>query len=616
MRARRTRATLCAALLLAAPLASCTKNNPSTNVKIAGEGDGPGEGGRLNAEAGGAAVEREPIEKIEIAGSVTGVGDMLDAGAKLLNMWSPPEPGAPPIDLRSFIGVMLIQEGFGPGFLESIDLDGVHAMELGFPHEGQPGVTDADVDLSLVFSAIDPVRAIESMPAGMQPQPLGDNLWQLAENDSQLFFRAGSGALEVALSMDGLDVANGLRAQVAVGPDEPRVKVAAANVPPVDIDVSDMLPLPRGMANTLSSIINETKSLELTGDFGSDRDLRAQVSAEAPFGRLGLDPIGPATQAPSELAEALPGEAMGVWVMPWGDPKLLHDALDRQIPVDQIPAPFDGYVDEVVAGAHGILGAVRNEVLAAAYIDKGKFTLVLAAEVDDEAAARDAIREVFGAAEKAFGDHIALAGNSSDHAYKVSFKKSVVRAGKAKGDLFTLTIPKAMQAALDDLGWFFGTKKPQVEVASVVVDGKLIVALGVGQKAMMSAIGRRVGKSSDAGLEAGGGLALARKLTQGCQYCIAVDPSEVGEMVFTTLSADQSQPEEVHKAAAKARDALAKLGLDGEVAFALRFDQDRGSLGFGVPKSLLFADPAKIKSVVDLAKSIDEAREAAWAKTQ
>jgi hypothetical protein len=33
----------------------------------------------------------------------------------------------------------------------------------------------------------------------------------------------------------------------------------------------------------------------------------------------------------------------------------------------------------------------------------------------------------------------------------------------------------------------------------------------------MSAIGRRLGKAPDDGLEAGGGLALARKLAGGCQ---------------------------------------------------------------------------------------------------
>ncbi|KIG13789.1 hypothetical protein DB30_07635 [Enhygromyxa salina] len=594
---------------MAAPLASCTKNS-NTNVKIAGEGDGQAESARVNPGSQGRDVKRGPIEKIEVSASVTEIGDMLDAGSKLLNMWSPPEPGAPPIELRNLVAVSLIQEGFGPGFLESIDLDGVHAMQLGFPHDDQPGVTDADVDLSLALSAIDAVRAIESMPAGMQPQPMGQNLWQLVEEDAKLFFRAQPKALEIALSMEGLDLANSLPGKVQVGANQPRIKVAATNIPPVNIDVSELIPLPPGLSRTLSSIINETKNIELALDFGTNRDLSARTGVEAPFGRLGLDPIGPATQSPSALAKALPGEAMFAWVMPWGDPKLLHNVLDKQIPVNEIPAPFDGYVDQVLAGAHGILDAVRTEVLAAAYIEKGKFTLVLAAEVKDEKAARDSMRKVMGAAEKALQDHIALAGNSPDHAYKVSFKKDGVKAGKAKGDLLTVTIPKDMQDDMRDIGWLVGDKKPQLEISSVVADGKLIVAIGVGQKSLMNDVGRRLGKSSDDGLEGGGGLALARKLSDGCQYCVIFNPVELGEMGFTVVAADADEPAEVRKAATKARDKLLGLAITGEIAFALRLDDTNGVFGFGVPKSLLFTDPAKVKSVVELVKSVDEARDA------
>ncbi|PRQ05468.1 hypothetical protein [Enhygromyxa salina] len=612
MRACRTRASFCVALLLAAPLASCTKNS-NTNVKIAGEGDGQAESARTNPGTQGRDVKRGPVEKIEVSGSISEFGDMLDAGSKLLNMWSPPEPGAPPVELRNLVAVTLIQEGFGPGFLESVDLDGVHAMKLGFPHEGQPGVTDADVDLSLALSTIDAVRAIESMPAGMQPQPMGQNLWQLVEENTKLFFRAQPSALEIALSMDGLDLANGLRSQVTVGPKQPRIKVGATNIPPVNIDVSDLIPLPPALSRTLSSIINETENIELGLDFGTTRDLVARTGVEAPFGRLGLDPIGPATQAPSALAKALPGDAMFAWVMPWGDPKLLHDVLDKQIPVNEIPAPFDGYVDEVLAGAHKLLDNVGTEVLAAAYVDKGKFTLVLAADVKDEKSSREAMRKVLGAAEKALQDHIALAGNSPDHAYKVSFKKDGAKVGKAKGDLLTVTIPKDMHDEMKDISWLVGDNKPQLEISSVVADGKLVVAIGVGQKAFMNSVGRNLGKSSSNGLEAGGGLALARDLADGCQYCVIFNPVELGEMGFTVIAADADEPAEVRKAATKARDKLLGLGLAGEVAFALRLEDTRGTFGFGVPKSLLFADPSKVKTVVELVKSIDEARSAAWA---
>lgn len=608
-------AALSGAALFVTPLSGCSKNKPSTNISLSdGSGDA-GEPGRGLGGGGGGNQEavRGSIQKIQVTASVTGIRDMLDAGSKLINMWVPPEPGAPPVDLHNLLAVSLVQEGFGPGFLGSFDLDGVHATQIGVPHEGQVGVTDRDIDVAMSLAAIDPVRAIESLPAALQPQPLGDQIWQIAEDDIEVLFRAGQGALEIGLNMESLDVARSLPAKVAVGPSEPRIKMAATNIPTVDIDVAELIPLPPDLSKTMSSIINETKSIDFAADFGTDRDLIVRAGAKAPFGRLGLDPIGPATQQPSALAKALPRDGMFVWVMPWGDPQLLHKMLDKQIPAGQIPAPFDGYVDQVVAGAHGVLAAIDGEVLSTAYIDKGKFTLVMAARVKDEAGARKSIRAMFSASTKAFQDHIALVGNSLDHKYTVSYKQDAIAVGKGKGDLFTLTVPKDKQDDLRDLGWFIGDKKQQLEVSSVVVDGMLIVAIGAGQKSTMSAIGRRAGKSPDDGLEAGGGLALARKLAGGCQYCVAFDPVEIGEMVFTVLAADQSEPAEVQKAASKAVSALGKLSVDGEIAFALRLSADEGVAGFGWPKSLLFADPDKIKGVVDLVKSIDEARQKAWA---
>jgi hypothetical protein len=609
-------------LLMAAPLA-CTKNNPKTNVSVAGDAADGAPGGRApsNAEAPGRATRPANIEKIELAASVVGVGDMLDAAGQLLNMWVPPEPGAPPINLRSFLEVSLVQQGFGPGFLESLDLDGVHAAEFAFPHEGQPGTTDADVELRVAMTALQPVRAIESLPAAMQPQPIGNDVWQLIEGDAKLLFRAQGDALQLAMSMPDLDVAAGLRQKIDVRPDQPRLRLAAGNLPPGEIDVSDMIPLPPALSKPISSILNETTAVDFAADFGTQRDLYGRVGAVAPFERLGLDPIGPATQVPSKLAQALPGDAMAVWLMPWGDPAMLHSMLDKQIPVDQIPAPFDGYVDEVVKGAHGVLGQVRSEVLVAVYLDnKGQLTIALAAEVADEQAAQKAMREVWGAAEKAFGDHIALTGGSKDHAYSVSFKQGAVKAGKAKADLFSLSVPKDKQADLAGASWFVGASKPKLEVSTLVADGKLIVAIGVGQKAFMAQLGRTLGKApSNApsngpgqGLEAEGGLALARKVTGGCQYCVAIDPEEIGAMVFTLYATDPDEPEEVRKAAKAALAKLDKLDLDGQVALAVRLDAARGELGFGIPKSLLFADPAKIKALVELMNSIDEARAEAW----
>ncbi|HVI03732.1 MAG TPA: hypothetical protein VM869_33800 [Enhygromyxa sp.] len=612
MRAPQPRALLCAALLTAAPLA-CTKNNPNTNVKIAdGETPGAGESARVSDTPDARPSPRNDLQKIQMSGSVFGVNDMLDAASKLITMWSPPEPGAPPINLKSLLEVGLVQEGFGPGFLESIDLDAVHAVEFAIPHDGQPQ-SDADIELRMALSATQPVRAVESLPADMRPQPIGQNIWQLIEDDVQLLFRAQADALEIAMSMPDLDVASGLRQKVPFGPNDPRIRMAASNLPPGEIDVSDMIPLPPEFSRPLSSILNETSAVDFAADFGTDRDLIGRVGANAPFDRLGLDPIGPATQAPSELAKSLPGDAMFVWLMPWGDPAMLHTALDKQIKVDQIPAPFDGYVDEVLKAVHGVLGQVRDEVLIAVYLDgKGQLTIAFAAAVKDEKATQAAMRELWGASEKAFKDHIALVGSTPEHAYSVSFKQGAVKAGKAKADLFTLTAPKDKQDDLDKLKSLVG-EKPKLEVSTLVADGKLIVAVGIGQKSFMTELGRTLGKAGD-GLETGG-LALARKVTDGCQYCVAINPQELGEMILTAHATDPDEPEEVQKAAQEALKKLAKLDFDGEVALALRLDKDRGVFGFGIPKTLLFADPTKVKAAVELMKSIDEARDAAWNKS-
>ena len=194
---------------------------------------------------------------------------MLDAAGKLLTMWSPPEPGAPPINLKSLLEVGLVQEGFGPGFLESIDLDAVHAGELAFPHDGQGPTSDADIELRVALSATQPVRAIESLPTEMRPQPIGQNVWQLVEDDVQLLFRAQTDALEIAMSMPDLDVANGLRQKVPAGPNDPRIRMAASNLPPGEIDVSEMIPLPPELARPLSSILNETTAIDFAADFGT-----------------------------------------------------------------------------------------------------------------------------------------------------------------------------------------------------------------------------------------------------------------------------------------------------------------------------------------------------------
>ncbi len=600
---RRLSAILPAILPAALLVTPACKPKPSTNVSLAPD-DGSEDPGRGAALDNGPAIPRGPIDKIQLHGSASGIGDMLAAGTKLVTSWMPPEPGSPAIDLRTLVSMTLIQQGFGPGFFDSLRLDDVHAFEFAYPRDGQPGTTEADIELALALSASDPVRAIESLPAAMQPQPLGNNLWQMPVDNLQVYLRASADAIEMALAMDQLARASGLRQKVPPGP---RLRLGASNIPAGDIDVGELLPIPG--SEVLTSVLNDTTAVEFTGDFGSDRDFSVQLTASAPFGRLGLDPIGPATQAPSELAALLPGDAMLAWSMPWGNPKLLHGLLDRNVPVNQIPAPFDGYIGDVLRGTHGMLDVIETEVLAAAYLDsKMQLTMVLAAEVKDEAAARAAMRGIMQTAEKAFGDHLAMVGSSAEHKYKVAFKADAVKVGKAKADSFVLTLSKSAAddpelGALDSL---VGRKAPKLEILMVVSDGKLIVTIGLGGRAILANVGRALGKPQTDSLEAEAGLAQARKLTDGCQYCVAIDPLEVMRMVLTVQSDDPDNGESMRKRAREASATLAKLGDTGQVSLALRMSDDQGSFGLLVPKDLLFLDAAKVAKIRAVFEAMDD----------
>ncbi|NVB39616.1 hypothetical protein G6O69_17370 [Pseudenhygromyxa sp. WMMC2535] len=590
------------AVLLLTPSIGCKTKN--TNVSVADPNAQQDDArARPGQEGEGQPVQRPPVEMLQTSGSLSGLGDILDGASQLMNIWSPPDPGMPAINLTDLVSVSLIQAGFAPGFFESLDLGGVHAFEFAFPHEGQPHATDADIDAALSIAAIDPTRMIESLPSEAQPQPVGQGLWQLVEDDVEVFFRTQSASIELATSMESLGRASSLPAKA---PAQPRFNLRVSNLPTGDIDISDLIPLYGAPGQALSSVINELEAVELHADFGTDRALTAVAIADAPFERLGLDPIGPAAQAESALAKTLPPDAMGVWLMPWGDPALLHKMLDN-LPVDQVPAPFDAYASQLLAGVHKSLDAITKEILVAPYLDdKGQMTVVFAAEVEDEAQAQAALREVFGAAQKTIEGHIALVGSNPDYKYSVAFKQGGSKAGKFKGDLFTVTVPKSMHDDVDEISWFIG-QKPKLEVSVIVAEGKLFVAMGAGQKRFLSTLGRRLTKASDAGLESGGGLALARALTGGCQLCAALDPAELAELALTVVatSPDSSEPE--RKAAKSSLAKLRKLDLEGEAAMSLRFDAKRGSVGVGVPEQLLFIDPAKATTIRELFEAIDAA---------
>src|SRR5690606_40779916 len=125
------------------------------------------------------------------------------------------------------------------------------------------------------------------------------------------------------------------------------------------------------------------------------RDFAASVGAEAPFHKLGLEPIGAARAAATGLESRLPAEPVFVTTLSWGDPALLHGIVDS-VPMSQVPEPVRPMVEKAMKSAHGLLDQVASDVVFALYIDdkKGQATFVMAADVKDEAKTKAALQGV------------------------------------------------------------------------------------------------------------------------------------------------------------------------------------------------------------------------------
>ena len=77
--------------------------------------------------------------------------------------------------------------------------------------------------------------------------------------------------------------------------------------------------------------------------------------------------------------------------------------------------------------------------------------------------------ELVGLPVKVFGHYVQNQdADDNDTGYAAG-----VKVGKAKGDLFTVTIPKDDHDDFEELGWFVDSKKPRFELSVVVAEGKL-----------------------------------------------------------------------------------------------------------------------------------------------
>jgi hypothetical protein len=545
-----------------------------------------------------ATAPPEPVHKVHVRASIEGVDDMLTWVEGITKKTNPDQP----LDIRAQMQADLLQSGFGPGFYESLDLSGMFALDLGwpFPEVGQAPARAEDWEIAGIIPTVNARRLVDSMPDTNKPQPLSGGLWELIDGELSIKLRESGQTLEFGREIADLDRAAKLPAEIGSGR---RVRVRAWDLPAEWLDASPWLGTNPGPALApVAEVMAGTQELQLEAEMGTDRDVVALVAAQAPFSKLGLDPIGAPATKESAIASMLPPQPAFAMQMPWGEPALLHRLLDENVNPSQVPAPFDQVISDAIAGVHGLLDQLRDETLTAFYVDaKGRATYVMAARVADDAKSLEHVRTLMGAAEKAFKAHIALQGDEKDKRYTVSIKQGV-KLGRAKADRFTVTVPGFLKKDVEPLAMFVGKKKPKLEAYAMVQDGMALVAFGAGAKAFMTDVGKQLGRSRSKSLEADGGLALARTIDGGCQFCVAIDPLMAARLYFVAKR-DGGKNEKAGPALKK----LAKIRIEGQFAFAVTLADTRGSLGFAFPRELIDGNPKGSRALNDLIQEVDQA---------
>ncbi|MEE9385973.1 MAG: hypothetical protein V3V08_21385 [Nannocystaceae bacterium] len=520
-----------------------------------------------------------PEQRVRVRVGLNQLSGVFAGLKKASEVWSPDQT----IDIPSQLQALLVQLGFGPGFLEGMDLDGTMAFDVSYPHSGGPA-SSPQFGLAATLPTRDVRRLIEGFPASYKPQPMSGGMWQLIDENFQVVLREQSHSLEVASEEAGLEQA--ARLVDELGPGR-RIRARVWDLPNDVLDPASLLNLGADARTSklIAAVLTELTAMEVALEMGDDRDLELAVGATAPFGKFGLEPIGPPITRDSALAHQLPAGAVAVLQLSWGQPTLLLEAIDRHVPVNQLPAPLNDIAKEAVNGVKSILGQIRDEVIFALYLSKkGDATLLLSAQVADATGARDAMRKLWSASESAFKAHISLVGQDKNQRYTASYKPDGLSFSRTKADYLYATIPKALQDEAADFAMITG-KKRKLEIISMTHDSAAFIAIGAGARKTMADISRRLSRPRKTDLESGGGLALARRSTDACQVCVTIDP--IGALqLYLRDQADRSDNADANKAL---RD-ISKLDLGGQIAFGVRLSPNEGRLGLGIPQDLIFAD--------------------------
>ena len=587
-----------AGLLLPGSLTGCAKKQPESNATAtASEPAAPPAAPKVDPMAD--AERANPVEKVEILASFEGVEDMIKTGSNLQSKLEGEDPSADPM---AEVQAMLLAQGFGPGFLSSINLDGLHALKVAFPTDEAAGPDAIDFSASLAVS--DGRKVLESMPSAMRPQPLGGDMWEIRqENDSLLIKEAGAALLWGRNDAD-VGKAGGLLQEVGKGR---RVRIKAWNIPADQVNPAELLDLPQDIpiVKTASEILQELNAAELQVDLGTGKQFEAVASATAPFGKLGLDPLGKARMKATPLETKLPAGAIFVTTLAYGDPKMLHKTIDKMVPVDQVPAPFDEMVKDAVKGAHMILNSVAGNVVAALYLDnKGQPTVVLAAGIKKKKQdkAIEGLRKIHGTVKLALDAHAALQGKNKDAKFAVTWKESGLKMSGVKADQMTVKIAKDFQGETEDVAIFL--KKNSVETVSFVEDGVAFWAIGAGARSLGSDVARSLGKDRSSSMASEGTLETVRKGMDGCQVCMSFDAGAYLRLRLIDLQAktkDKAQLKVIKQKIAE----LKKIKGEAEVGMGVRFSENEGAAGFVVPKATLELSKDTVASMIDLFEFVD-----------
>lgn len=554
------------------------------------------------AAPGAVAVDPMPqgeVEMIRLRGSIENVDDILVALKEINARIEPDQPSDPKAEVQA----SLLQMGFGPGFLANIDLQGLHAFAFAFPQSEETASPDA-AEFSGSVAVHDGRKLIESTPPAFRPQPLGDGVWEFKQNQNRVLLREAGKELLLGLDPQDLERAAGLRGQA--GQAGRRVRLHAANIPVDDIDPVELLGLsPQSpLAQNLGRVIQEASGFDVEVDLGTDRDVELLGGAQAPFHQLGIEPLGQPRAASTALESRLPPDPVFVTTLSWGDPALVHELMDEHVPVDQVPPGFREIVSKTVGGIHTLLDQVANDVVVAVYLDaKGKASVLLAADVRDDAKTRKAMRGMNEAIASAVEAQRTMAGKNKDGQFDVDYKPDGLGISGGKADKLTLTIAKDFLPEFEKGSIFLDKNK--LETVSFTRDETAVVIIGAGGRNLASDIARFLGKTRKDSLARSDGLERVRESMGGCQICVAGDPLEYLRLRLTLLRATAEDKGVSKKATAKLRQ-LRKLESLGEPSAGLKVEREAASVAVVIPKKAAYAPTDAWAALREMFEFVDD----------